>query len=162
MSRVFVAVAVVALLVGPSTHAVAPVAYRFRFPEPQHHWMQVDATFPELGSGPLELRVSRSSPGRYALHDFAKNIWDVHAIAADGSELSVARPDPSGWTVPNHGDAVTVHYKVFGDRVDGTYLAIDSTHAHINMPAAIVWARGLDDRPSTLTLVSPKAFSNAY
>ena len=156
MSRVFVAVAVVALLVGPSTHAVAPVAYRFRFPEPQHHWMQVDATFPELGSGPLELRVSRSSPGRYALHDFAKNIWDVHAIAADGSELSVARPDPSGWTVPNHGDAVTVHYKVFGDRVDGTYLAIDSTHAHINMPAAIVWARGLDDRPSTLTLVSPK------
>ena len=156
MSRVFVAVAVVALLVGPSTHAAAPVAYRFRFPEPQHHWMQVDATFPELGSGPLELRVSRSSPGRYALHDFAKNIWDVHAIAADGSELSVARPDPSGWTVPNHGDAVTVHYKVFGDRVDGTYLAIDSTHAHINMPAAIVWARGLDDRPSTLTLVSPK------
>jgi predicted metalloprotease with PDZ domain len=156
MSRVFFAVAFVALLVGPSTHAAAPVAYRFRFPELQHHWMQVDATFPELGSGPLELRVSRSSPGRYALHDFAKNIWDVHAFAADGSELSVARPDPSGWTVPNHGDAVTVQYKVFGDRVDGTYLAIDSTHAHINMPAAIVWARGLDDRPSTLTLVSPK------
>ena len=42
---------------------------------------------------------------------------------------------------------MTVKYKVYGDRVDGTYLAVDTTHAHINMPAAIMWARGLDDRP---------------
>jgi predicted metalloprotease with PDZ domain len=46
---------------------------------------------------------------------------------------------------------------VFGDRLDGTYLGIDSTHAHINMPAAILWARGLDDRPATLTLVPPRS-----
>ena len=50
-------------------------------------------------------------------------------------------------------------YKVFGDRVDGTYLAIDTTHAHINMPAAIMWARGLDDRPATLTFVPPAGAS---
>ena len=40
-----------------------------------------------------------------------------------------------------------VTYKVFGDRVDGTYLAVDTTHAHINMPAAIMWARGFDLEP---------------
>ena len=50
---------------------------------------------------------------------------------------------------------MTVRYKVYGDRVDGTYLAIDTTHAHINMPAAIMWARGLDDRPATLTFEPP-------
>ena len=55
----------------------------------------------------------------------------------------------------NHGGRVTVRYKVYGDLVDGTYLAIDTTHAHINMPAAIMWARGLDDRPSTLTFTPP-------
>jgi predicted metalloprotease with PDZ domain len=44
---------------------------------------------------------------------------------------------------------------VYGDLVDGTYLAIDTTHAHINMPAAIMWARGLDDRASTLTFTPP-------
>jgi predicted metalloprotease with PDZ domain len=48
-----------------------------------------------------------------------------------------------------------VTYKIYGDRVDGTYLAIDETHAHINMPAAIMWARGLDERPATLTFVPP-------
>ena len=31
--------------------------------------------------------MSRSSPGRYSLHDFAKNVYDVHAFAADGREL---------------------------------------------------------------------------
>jgi predicted metalloprotease with PDZ domain len=46
---------------------------------------------------------------------------------------------------------------VFGDRLDGTYLAIDPTHAHINMPAAIMWARGLDDRGAIVTLAQPPA-----
>ena len=41
---------------------------------------------PRFGSGGqiLELRMSRASPGRYSLHDFAKNVYDVHAFASDG------------------------------------------------------------------------------
>src|SRR5206468_3966968 len=46
-------------------------------------------------------------------------------------------------------------YKVYGDLIDGTYLAVDTSHAHINMPASVMWARGLADRPATLTLVPP-------
>ena len=46
--------------------------------------MQVDATFAELPAAPLQLRMSRSSPGRYALHDFAKNVYDVHAYDSNG------------------------------------------------------------------------------
>ena len=43
--------------------------------------------------------MSRSSPGRYSLHDFAKNVYDVHAFARDGRELPTTRPDPYGWNV---------------------------------------------------------------
>jgi predicted metalloprotease with PDZ domain len=135
--------------------AAAPIHYRLGFPEPQHRWMQVQASFTELGPEPLELRMSRSSPGRYSLHDFAKNVYDVHAFAADGRELPATRPDPYGWNVSGHNGSATVKYKVYGDRVDGTYLAVDTTHAHINMPAAIMWAHGLDDRPVTLTFDQP-------
>lgn len=151
--------AAITLLLGAGAlrlNAETPIRYRFTFPEPQHHWMQVEAVFAELDSRPLELRMSRSSPGRYSLHDFAKNVYDVRAFGADGGELAATRPDPYGWTVPSHGGAVTIKYKVFGDRVDGTYLAIDSTHAHLNMPAAIMWARGLDDRPAALTFAAPE------
>ncbi|HEY2906202.1 MAG TPA: hypothetical protein VGJ29_09905, partial [Vicinamibacterales bacterium] len=138
-----------------SAQGAGALRYRFIFPEPQHRWMQVEATFPDLPPSPLELRVSRSSPGRYSLHEFAKNVYDVHAFGTDGVELQTTRPDPYGWDVPRHGATVTVKYKVYGDRIDGTYLAIDETHAHINMPAAIMWAHGLDDRPSTLTFEEP-------
>jgi predicted metalloprotease with PDZ domain len=150
----------IALLLGfvaPSgaLQSAAPIRYRLSFPEPQHHWMQVEVAFTELDSAPLELRMSRASPGRYSLHDFAKNVYDVHALGAGGRELAATRPDPYGWTVAAHGDAVTVRYKVFGDLVDGTYLAVDTSHAHINMPAAIMWARGLDDRPAALVFEPP-------
>ena len=132
------------------------IRYRLSFPEPQHRWMQVEALFPRTDAGALELRMSRSSPGRYSLHDFAKNVYDVHATGSDGRELALARPDPYGWTLaaPHTAD-VTITYKVFGDRVDGTYLGVDETHAHINMPAAIMWARGLEERPARIEFVRP-------
>ena len=162
MRRTFLALALVLALAPATFHAATPIAYRFSIPEPQHHWMQVDVAFAELGNAPLELRMSVSSPGRYSLHDFAKNVYDVHAIAADGRELGITRPDASGWTVAEHGPAVTVRYKVFGDRVDGTYLAIDTTHVHMNMPAAIMWARGMDDRPETLTFTQPAGVASPW
>ena len=144
------------IVLSVSVRAAAPIRYRVSFPEPQHRWMQVEATFSELGSGTLELRMSRSSPGRYSLHDFAKNVYDVHALDANGREFQTTRPDPYGWNVTGHGGSVTVKYKVFGDRVDGTYLAVDATHAHMNMPASMMWAHGLEDRPVTLTLEQPE------
>ena len=65
--------------------------------------MQVEATFPSVEAATLELRMSRSSPGRYSLHDFAKNVYDVHAFARDNRELETTRPDPYGWNVTGHG-----------------------------------------------------------
>jgi predicted metalloprotease with PDZ domain len=143
------------VLATASFDAASPIRYRLTFPEPQHRWMQVEVSFPEVGTGTLELRMSRSSPGRYSLHDFAKNVYDVHAFGSDGREMATTRPDPYGWNVSGHGGSVTVKYKVFGDRVDGTYLAVDTTHAHINMPAALMWAHGLDDRPVSIAFEQP-------
>jgi predicted metalloprotease with PDZ domain len=150
-----VVAAIATWVASTSVRSEAGGAYTFRFPEPEHHWMAVDASFSGLPRGPLELRMSRSSPGRYSLHEFAKNVYDVEAVDASGARLIVARSDDSGWLIAEHPAAVTVRYKVFGDTLDGTYLAIDRSHAHINMPAAVMWARGLDDRPMTLTFVPP-------
>jgi len=153
--RSFLLALLAILLLISSVQTAEPVRYLFTFPEPEHHWMQVEVLFTELGRQPVELRMSRSSPGRYSIHDFAKNVYDVRAFSANGQELTMTRPDPDGWTVADHGGTVTIKYKVFGDRIDGTYLGIDTTHAHINMPAAIMWARGLEDRPATLTFTQP-------
>lgn len=117
--------------------------------------MQVEVTFTGVPQQPLDIRMSRSSPGRYAIHDFAKNVYDVHAFDAGGRELPMTRPDPSGWRVTPAAADVRVSYKVYGDRADGTYLQVDLTHAHINMPAAFMWAHGLTERPIRITFVPP-------
>ena len=58
-------------------------------------------------------------------------------------------------TSPSHDGTVVVTYKVFGDRTDGTYLGIDDMHAHINIPAALMFARGWFERPARVRFVQP-------
>jgi len=147
------------LLSQPAVHSQAPVAYRLSFPEAAHHLMQVEAMFTTVPPGPLQLRMSRSSPGRYALHEFAKNVFDVRITDEAGQPLTVTRPNPHEWDVTGHSGTVRVTYRVYGDRLDGTYLAIDSSHAHINMPAVIMWARGFERRPMTVRFERPTGTS---
>jgi predicted metalloprotease with PDZ domain len=148
---------VLVFLLGVPTGASAqtPIEYRLSFSEPEHRLMDVAVSLGDVPAGPLELRMSRSSPGRYALHEFAKNVFDVRITDGAGMPLPVTRPNPHQWNVTGHAGTVRVRYRIFGDRIDGTYLAIDSTHAHINMPAALMWARGLEERPVTIRFDPP-------
>ena len=99
--------------------------------------MDVTVTFTDVPDGPLRLHMSRSSPGRYALHQFAKNVFDLRVTDGAGARARRARA-PGRRSGPCRGTAArsNVSYRVFGDRIDGTYLSVDATHAHINMPAA--------------------------
>jgi predicted metalloprotease with PDZ domain len=139
----------------PAANGAAQTAdttrYEIAFPNAVHHEAEVRITFHGVHSGPLELRMSRSSPGRYALHEFAKNVYAVKAVDSRGRTLSISRPNPHQWDVSGHDGMVVVTYTLFGDRVDGTYTAIDGTHAHLNMPATFMWARGFEGRPIRIT-----------
>ncbi len=125
--------------------------YEIAFPNAVHHEAEVTVEFRGVPAGPLELRMSRSSPGRYALHEFAKNVYAVRAADSRGRALTITRPNPHQWNVSGHDGTVVMKYTLFGDRVDGTYTAIDGTHAHLNMPATFMWARGFGSRPIRIT-----------
>lgn len=131
------------------------VEYRLSFPNAVHHEAEVRAIFHGVPSGVLEVRMSRSSPGRYALHEFAKNIYHVRASGENGQSLAVSQPDPYGWDISGEGGTVVFEYTLYGDHVDGTYAAIDFTHAHLNLPATLAWARGFDAARSTLNFEIP-------
>jgi predicted metalloprotease with PDZ domain len=148
-------VVVFILLVSSTAWAQAPIEYRLSFPAPEHRWMQVEVKFAAVPAGPLQVRMARTSPGRYALHEFAKNVFDVSVTDGKGQRLVATRPDPHQWDIAGHDGTVVVTYKVFGDRTDGTYLGIDSMHAHINIPAALMFARGWFERPARVTFVQP-------
>jgi predicted metalloprotease with PDZ domain len=155
VKRPFVALIAALVVLVATLRAVDPLHYQFSFPQPTERWLQVEATFTALENTPLELRMSRSSPGRYAAHDFARNVFELEAFGDEDRALKVDRTGPAVWAVRSHGPDVRVRYKVRGDRLDGTYLAIDSTHAHVNMPAVVLWASGYDDRPITVSFDLP-------
>jgi predicted metalloprotease with PDZ domain len=134
----------------------APFEYRLSFPSPEHRWMQVEARFGGLPPGTAEIRMSRTSPGRYALHEFAKNVFDEQVADGAGRLLVAMRPNLHQWNVQGHDGSVVMRYKVYGDRVDGTYLGVDASHAHMNMPATLMFVRGQLDRPARVTFVRPE------
>lgn len=135
--------------------AQSPVKYTISFENAAHHEGEVSITFPQLTDDPLLVSMSRSSPGRYALHEFAKNVYNVRAFNGAGVALTLERPNPHQWEITGHDGTVKLQYTIFGDQCDGTYLAIDNTHAHMNMPATFMWADALKDRPIEIHFQKP-------
>lgn len=132
------------------------VRYHLSFPNAVHHEAQISVTFTGIKSDTLQVLMPRSSPGRYALHEFAKNVYSVKATDSKGQELRVSRFSPHEWHVSGHQGEVTLSYTLFGDHADGTYTGIDETHAHLNMPATLMYARGFEQAPARVIFRTPQ------
>lgn len=127
------------------TFAQVSTQYTVSFENAVHHEAQITATFKNLNSDTVEFRMSRSSPGRYALHEFAKNVYDVNVTDGNGKVLKATRPDPYSWNVKGHNGTLIVSYTLFANHGDGTYAQIDETHAHLNAPPTFMYAPELKD-----------------
>ena len=121
--------------------------YELSFDNAVHHEANIKIKFRNLENKVLEVRMSRSSPGRYAVHEFAKNVYNVKATDGNGKALPITRENPYQWNVAGHNGTVNFEYTLYANRAGGTYSGIDESHAHLNMPATLAWARGLDQRP---------------
>ena len=122
-------------------------AYEISFDNAHHHEAQIAITFPELKKKTVVVRMSRSSPGRYAIHEFAKNVFNFKATNSKGQALEATRPDPYSWEIKDHDGEINVSYTLFANRADGTYSQVDESHAHLNMPATFMFMEGEDHRP---------------
>ncbi|WP_165750048.1 M61 family metallopeptidase [Cellulophaga sp. Z1A5H] len=121
-------------------------SYTVSFENAVHHEAEITATFPEVTSEIFSVRMSRTSPGRYALHEFAKNIYAVKATDSQGKSLTIKRPNPYQWDITGHDGTVNIAYTLFADRADGTYSQVDETHAHLNIPATFIYAPEFAER----------------
>ncbi len=142
-------------LAGRGADSLGATRLEIRFPNAVHHEAEVRIHFRQVPDGPLEIRMARSSPGRYAAHDFAKNVYGLRATDGTGRRLDVTRVRPNVWEVHGHGGEVQVQYTLFADRADGTYAGVDATRAHLNIPATFAYAPALADRPVVAPFVPP-------
>jgi predicted metalloprotease with PDZ domain len=125
------------------------IYYTISFPNAVHHEAEISMIIPDPPAG-REFRVvmSRSSAGRYATHEFGKNIYNVKAFNIDGTPVSFKQISGDQYEVgDDHGTSVKITYTLYGNWTDGTYTSIDPSHAHLNMPATFMWVPGLEQRP---------------
>ncbi|MDX1364994.1 M61 family metallopeptidase [Arenibacter latericius] len=122
------------------------IQYQISFDNAVHHEAEIKASFTDLDSGVFSVRMGRSSPGRYAIHEFAKNVYNFKATDGNGKPLKIHRPNPYQWDISNHSGVVNVSYTLYADRGDGTYAQVDETHAHLNIPATFIYSPQLTER----------------
>lgn len=144
--------ALIWLSIGLSAHAQQAIQYSLNLENIQHHELGVEVHFPSLPPQPLVVRMPTASPGRYAAHNFAKNVYGVEAFSLDGKALSVSRTGLNEWTVAGHNGAAVFKYTLYANRADGTYAKVDNRKLHLNMPATFAYGVGLSDRPIELTI----------
>ena len=130
----------------PRAAAQEPTRYRISFPAPEHHYAEVEVTFPSAPAT-LEARMSRSSPGRYAMHEYAKNVFDVRAVRRRGPRADDRRgPTRISGTSPATTARCASPTRSSATTSTARISAIDPTHAHMNMPATFMWAARLRRR----------------
>ncbi|NCI45985.1 M61 family metallopeptidase [Sediminibacterium soli] len=133
------------------------IQYKVSFPNAVHHEAHIEVTASGLPAGkPAVFLMSRSSPGRYATHEFGKNVYDVTAYDNTGKAIRINRVDGDIYEVPAHKGAVTVSYTLFANYPDGTYAGIDPESIHLNMPACFMWVKGMENAPIEIRFALPK------
>ena len=128
------------------------ITYTLDLANVQQHELRITVDFPAVGPGIFRVKMPQSSPGRYAQHNFAKNVYDLTAYAADGREIEVYQEDIAAWAIAGHGGAVKLEYTLFANGGDGTYAGIDDRKLHLNMPASFLYGDVLNNRPVLLKI----------
>lgn len=135
------------------------IAYTVSFPNAIHHEAEITMVVPNIVSKSLTVRMARSSPGRYATHEFGKNIYKLRATGANNTSLTVQQTKGDEYVINNPGKQVKITYTLFGNWVDGTYAGIDRDYAHFNIPATFAFPVGMDSRPRTVRFTYPESSS---
>jgi predicted metalloprotease with PDZ domain len=131
------------------------INYALSFPNINHHEANISVTASGIPAGKAIFRMSRSSPGRYATHEFGKNVYDVKAFDQNGASIPVNRIDGDVYEVPKQNGTVRVDYILYAAWADGTYSGIDPSSIHLNMPSVFMWIKGFDKAPITVSFNIP-------
>jgi predicted metalloprotease with PDZ domain len=131
------------------------VEYSVTFDNRQHHEAMISVVFHDVAPGPFTVSISRTSPGRYAAHSFAKNIYSLRAFDSEGKELAVDGINDYQWVIEEGGKDITVQYILYGNQLDGTYNSITDDYIVLNIPASFIWSDRYMDATHTLSLAVP-------
>lgn len=133
-------------LIGLCGYAQSPISYQVSLDNIVHHELRISVTFQEVPAGAFLVKMSDTSPGRYAEHQFAKNVYGEAAYDQQGNALPIRRASVDSWEVTPSDGFVRFEYRLYANHADGTYAGVDARKLLLNAPATFVYADGMDAR----------------
>ncbi|MDQ6480244.1 PDZ domain-containing protein [Dyadobacter sp. LHD-138] len=146
----------IALLVTMHAASAQKISYDVSFPNMVHHEASIEVTVTGAPQKQLLFRMSRSSPGRYATHEFGKNVYDVIALDQAGKQVPVERVDGDVYRVNTADGFAKVRYTLYANHPDGTYAGVDQNSIQLNMPASLMWVKELEKAPAEVNFRLPE------
>ena len=129
------------------SYAQDTITYNLYFPNAVHHEAEITLTVKNINTNTLTAVMSKSSPGRYAEHNFGKNVYHVNAFDEDNTDITIQKTESHQWEFHNINNSLTISYTLYGNHADGTYTGIDAAFANLNMPATLMWVQGMEEHP---------------
>jgi len=136
--------ALLALLVLVVSQAVAraqvvPISYTLRFPEPQSHYLEVEAVIPTAGQTEVELMMAVWTPGSYLIREFARNLENIAAHTPSGAPLTLTSTRKNRWRVATSGaDSIVLTYRAYSREMSVRGNWVDSDFSLINGAATFI------------------------
>jgi predicted metalloprotease with PDZ domain len=140
------------------------IAYNIGMTDPASHVFRVEVRVEGLTSiGHVDFQMPRWSPGRYAVFDFAKNVYGARALGpchrnerCGTKGYPVERIDTQTWRVSAPElSKITFSYNVYADDLSGTFSQLDARHANFNGASVFVYVVGHKHDPVTLKVGAP-------
>jgi predicted metalloprotease with PDZ domain len=134
--------------------ASEPISYRLCFPDPQTHYVEVEASVPTGGQPAVELMMAVWTPGSYLVREYARHVEDVKARAGGSATLGVEKSAKNRWLVQTGGAArITVTYRVYGREMSVRTNWIDAGFALLNGAPTFLTLAGSHARPHEVELM---------
>ncbi len=137
------------------------IHYTISFPQAIHHEAEIRLEIGLREKQNVTLVMSKTSPGRYAVHNFAKNIYNIHAFSNGQPEpLTYLHIQPDAWIIQDAFGNTTIGCTLFANHIDGTYSSITNAQVLLNIPSALPWLSEFTDNPITVRFVFPDTARN--
>lgn len=151
--------ALLCLIIAATAAAQTPIRYTVRIPNPENHYVHVEARVPSEGRPSVEVKMAVWT--QYVIREFAKNLEDVTARTLGGAPLPVRKIRKNRWRVEANGaPEIVVRYRVYAHRLHVQDNFVDDEFALLNgAPTFLTLAD--HRRPHEVRVEIPKPWSRA-
>ncbi len=132
------------------------VRYTVRFPDPQTHYVSVDAILPTAGQAEVEVFMPVWSPGSYLVREYARNIEAISVSGPGGKPLGFSKSRKNRWRVET-GGAPEIHfaYRVYCREMSVRTNWVEDSFALLNGAPTFVTLVGGLTQPHDVRLELP-------